>query len=361
MRGPPGPALLLLLLSAGAGPQSPRGFQTGAPRGPHRRRGRTLLAQQPHIGSRGSEASRVCGRPRMLSRMVGGQDAVEGEWPWQVSIQRNGSHFCGGSLVAERWVLTAAHCFSDTSDTSLYRVLLGARQLAEPGPHALYSRVRRVESNPLYRGMASSADVALVELEAPVTFTHYILPVCVPDASVVFEAGMSCWVAGWGSPGEQDPLPNPRVLQKLAVPIIDTSRCNQLYSQDAESGLLPKTIQEDMLCAGFAEGKRDACKGDSGGPLVCLVGPSWLQAGVISWGEGCARRNRPGVYIRVTAHQHWIRRIVPELQFQPARSGGRERGPQARHPLGRSAAPRLEARAVPLVLAALLAARPVHL
>ena len=76
-------------------------------------------------------------------------------------------------------------------------------QLARPGPHAVYARVKRVESNPQYQGMASSADVALVELEAPVTFTNYILPVCVPDPSVVFESGMKCWVTGWGTPSEQ--------------------------------------------------------------------------------------------------------------------------------------------------------------
>ncbi|XP_077762385.1 serine protease 27 [Canis aureus] len=306
------------------------------------------------FGAQGAEVSHVCGRPRMLNRMVGGWDALEGEWPWQVSIQRNGSHFCGGSLLTERWVLTAAHCFSNTSETSLYQVLLGARQLVRPGPHAVYARVKRVESNPLYRGMASSADVALVELEAPVTFTNYILPVCVPDPSGAFEAGMSCWVTGWGSPSEEDRLPSPRVLQKLAVPIIDTPKCNLLYSKDAEAGLQPKAIKDDMLCAGFAEGKKDACKGDSGGPLVCLVGRLWLQAGVISWGEGCARRNRPGVYIRVTSHHDWIHRIIPNLQFQQAELGGQKRGPQVQQHLLDSV-PRLAAHMLLSVLAALLA------
>ncbi|XP_015415588.1 PREDICTED: serine protease 27 [Myotis davidii] len=272
-----------------------------------------------------------------------------------------GSHFCGGSLITDRWVLTAAHCFSNsllfptsTSETSLYRVLLGARQLVKPGPHATYSRVKRVKSNPLYQGMASSADVALVELEAPVTFTNYILPVCMPDPSINFESGMECWATGWGSPSEQDRLPNPRILQKLAVPIIDTPKCNLLYSKDAESGFQPKTIKDDMLCAGFAEGKKDACKGDSGGPLVCLVDQLWLQAGVISWGEGCARRNRPGVYIRVTSHYDWIHRIIPELQFRHARSGGLKRGPRVQQPRVQSFAPCLAAHTVLLVLMALL-------
>ncbi|XP_038610616.1 serine protease 27-like [Tachyglossus aculeatus] len=280
-----------------------------------------LVAGLPEV-----ELIRVCGQPRMLNRMVGGEDAEEQEWPWQVSIQRNGSHFCGGSLITEQWVMTAAHCFSNSSDTSQYQVLLGARQLVNPGPHAVYAKVMKVESNPQYSGMASSADVALVKLDAPVTFNDHIMPVCVPDLGVDFQAGMKCWVTGWGSPSEQDHLPNPRILQKLEVPIIDTQKCNVLYSKDPEKGLLPKTIKDDMLCAGYAEGKKDACKGDSGGPLVCRFGQTWLQAGVISWGEGCARKNRPGVYIRVTAHHDWIHRIIPELQF---RSGsGQKRDPR---------------------------------
>ncbi|CAO2642123.1 Serine protease 27 [Lemmus lemmus] len=162
-----------------------------------------LLPLLLRSGTEGVRALRACGHPRMFNRMVGGEDALEGEWPWQVSIQRNGTHFCGGSLIAPTWVLTAAHCFSNTSDISIYQVLLGALQLQQPGPHALYVHVKRVESNPQYQGMASSADVALVELQVPVTFTNYILPVCLPDPSIVFEPGMKCWVTGWGSPSEQ--------------------------------------------------------------------------------------------------------------------------------------------------------------
>ncbi|KAM5227341.1 serine protease 27 [Ctenodactylus gundi] len=345
--------LLLLLWSGTEGATSSPGYDTPAAfRDLRVRPGGGAVPR--YLGQSRVSSLLTCGRPRMLSRMVGGKDALEGEWPWQVSIQRNGSHFCGGSLVTERWVLTAAHCFSNTSETSLYRVLLGARQLVQPGPHAVYAHVKRVESNPLYQGMASSADVALVELEAPVTLTNYILPVCVPDPLVTFETDMHCWVTGWGSSSEQDRLPKPRILQKLAVPIIATPRCNLLYSRDTESGFQPKTIQEDMLCAGFAEGRRDACKGDSGGPLVCLMGQVWVQAGVISWGEGCARRNRPGVYIRITSHHNWIRRVIPELQFHSGTTSGPQGAPRGQSHGGRGAVPGPATTSVLLALAVLL-------
>lgn len=112
---------------------------------------------------------------------------------------------CGSLWVP--FLMEATHTSSalsiSTSDISIYQVLLGALKLQQPGPHALYVPVKQVKSNPQYQGMASSADVALVELQVPVTFTNYILPVCLPDPSVVFESGMNCWVTGWGSPSEQ--------------------------------------------------------------------------------------------------------------------------------------------------------------
>uniref|UniRef100_A0A8D0DJ78 Peptidase S1 domain-containing protein n=1 Tax=Salvator merianae TaxID=96440 RepID=A0A8D0DJ78_SALMN len=110
-------------------------------------------------------------------------------------------------------------------------------------------------------------------------------------------------------------LPSPQTLQKLQVPIIDSRTCGELYRTNMGDGLTPRIIKEDMICAGFAEGLKDACKGDSGGPMVCLIGHSWVLAGIVSWGEGCAIKNRPGVYSRLTYYQNWIHRYIPDIQF----------------------------------------------
>uniref|UniRef100_A0A8C0JAE1 Peptidase S1 domain-containing protein n=1 Tax=Chelonoidis abingdonii TaxID=106734 RepID=A0A8C0JAE1_CHEAB len=241
--------------------------------------------------------SPVCGRPRAQYRNVGGEDSMEGEWPWQASLLWNNKHQCGGSLISNQWVVTAAHCFQRSTNTSNYMVLLGVNKLANSQPHKLSLGVKRIIRHPKYIGESSSGDIALVELERPIQYTDYILPICLPAASVQFPAGMKCWVTGWGNIQEGEDLPAPQTLQKLQVPIIDQRTCKYLYSMALGGKFPPKSIQDDMMCAGYAEGMKDTCKGDSGGPLVCKASKEWLLAGIVSWGEGCAIKNRPGVYI----------------------------------------------------------------
>uniref|UniRef100_A0A8C3FUB7 Peptidase S1 domain-containing protein n=1 Tax=Chrysemys picta bellii TaxID=8478 RepID=A0A8C3FUB7_CHRPI len=110
-------------------------------------------------------------------------------------------------------------------------------------------------------------------------------------------------------------LPSPQTLQKLQVPIIDSKTCRNLYLTNMHNRPPNRNIQDDMICAGYAEGMRDACNGDSGGPMACIVGDVWVLAGIVSWGEGCAIKNRPGVYSRLTSYQSWIREYIPNLEF----------------------------------------------
>ncbi|XP_066486423.1 serine protease 27-like [Tiliqua scincoides] len=262
-----------------------------------------------------SGATSVCGKQGSMNRIVGGDNSQAGEWPWQVSLMRNGKHHCGGSLIRDQWIVTASHCFQPTDKPANFSVLLGALKLSDPGPHSITVAVRRIVRNPTYEGDLRTGDIALVELEHPVKFTHRIVPICLPDASVIFPPGHKCWVTGWGDVQSGEEHQTSDILQKLEVPIISTNTCNALYHQDSGEPQGTRDIKSDMICAGFAAGRQDACHGDSGGPLVCLMDDSWLQAGVVSWGEGCAQKNRPGVYARLTYYESWIHSIIPELKF----------------------------------------------
>uniref|UniRef100_A0A8C3TBY2 Peptidase S1 domain-containing protein n=1 Tax=Chelydra serpentina TaxID=8475 RepID=A0A8C3TBY2_CHESE len=245
--------------------------------------------------------------PWLSGRIVGGGDAPRGRWPWQVSIQYNRHHFCGGSLIAAQWVVSAAHCFRFTFPQAAYRVNLGEHQLSSPSPSRLSSPVRQIIVHPRYNTGTRSADIALVQLTEPVRFTDEILPVCLPGPSDAFPGNRTCWVTGWGIS-----LPPPKTLQEVQVPLIDTVACNALYNIDPDPKIGRDPVKPDMICAGYAEGQRDSCQVREvsgvtlGGPLACDHNGTWFLMGVVSWGEGCGQPNRPTVYVHTVAYGEWI-------------------------------------------------------
>ncbi|XP_074476683.1 serine protease 27 [Sebastes fasciatus] len=256
-----------------------------------------------------------CGRPSIVeNRIVGGIAATDGAWPWQVDIQTvKDRHICGASIITESWILSAAHCFTNPSDVSPYIIYAGRYQLNGINRHESVHRVSRIVIPYGYNEPQNGKDLALVKLSSPVTWSDYIRPVCLPASGTLFTVSMQCYVTGWGNVRDDVPLAGIGTLQEVQVPIISQSSCQDMYRTDPKEQV---DILYDMICAGYQQGGKDSCQGDSGGPLVCqMVNGTWVQAGVVSFGLGCAHANKPGVYARLTSYTSFITNTVPELQL----------------------------------------------
>uniref|UniRef100_A0A803TW54 Transmembrane serine protease 6 n=1 Tax=Anolis carolinensis TaxID=28377 RepID=A0A803TW54_ANOCA len=257
----------------------------------------------PDCKDRSDEMHCECGEQEVpTNRILGGTHSAEGEWPWQASLQVRGHHVCGGTLIADRWVIAAAHCFQEDSQASptVWTIYLGKQFLNVSSPNEVSFKVSRILQHPYYEEDSHDYDVALLQLDHPVIYSAFIRPICLPAGSHLFEPGLLCWISGWGAVKEGGHTS--KILQKADVQLVQQDICNEAYHYQ---------VTPRMLCAGYQDGNKDSCQGDSGGPLACQeVSGKWFLAGVVSWGIGCGRPNHYGVYTRITSVMGWMKQAM---------------------------------------------------
>ncbi|NXG87408.1 TMPS5 protease, partial [Stercorarius parasiticus] len=248
-----------------------------------------------------------CGLRPGAARVVGGTEVSPGRWPWQVSLYQGSRHHCGGSVLAREWIVTAAHCVHrylwarPRLQASAWLVFAGIITHGSIKQEAGVL-VKKIIYHPLYNDSSLDYDIALMKLQVPLNFSGAIRAVCLPPSHQDLFQGTQCWVSGWGYT-RPDQGQVTETLKEALVPLIGTKRCNSSCMYAGE-------LTARMLCAGYLRGKIDACQGDSGGPLVCQDGFTWRLVGIVSWGQGCAEPNHPGVYTNVAQLLPWIYHVT---------------------------------------------------
>uniref|UniRef100_G3VQ43 Transmembrane protease serine n=1 Tax=Sarcophilus harrisii TaxID=9305 RepID=G3VQ43_SARHA len=239
-----------------------------------------------------------CGKrvtPTIINRIVGGEIAPKSAWPWQASLQHNNVHQCGGTLISNTWLVTAAHCFKNYPSIRGWTVSFGITI----NPPLMKRNIKKIIVHERYLFPAREYDIAVVQISPKVTFSDDIRRICLPDATDYFPPTSTVYITGFGAllhGGESQ-----NELRQASVEIISNEICRQpqVYGKDITFG---------MFCAGFLEGMYDACRGDSGGPLVIKdYKDTWYLLGIVSWGDNCGRVNKPGVYTQITYYRKWIK------------------------------------------------------
>ncbi|XP_043645687.1 trypsin delta [Drosophila teissieri] len=225
--------------------------------------------------------------PQLDGRIVGGSATTISSFPWQISLQRSGSHSCGGSIYSSKVIVTAAHCLQSVS-TSVLQVRAGSSYWSSGGVTVSVSAFKNHEG---YNANTMVNDIAIIKLSSALSFSSTIKAISLASSNPANGAAAS--VSGWGTETSGSSS-IPSQLRYVEVKIVSRSECSSsTYGYGSQ-------IRSTMICA--ASSGKDACQGDSGGPLVS----GGVLVGVVSWGYGCAYSNYPGVYADVAVLRSWV-------------------------------------------------------
>lgn len=256
------------------------------------------------------------------AKILGGQNAKQSAWPWASAILHANvgnlydAQYCGGSLIAEEWVLTAGHCVwlytnqgvpVRVKSPSTIEVAVGAYDLNN------YNGARRavtsVIPHPNFDPGDLDNDIALLKLESPSDQETVTIYTGISNENLASSlVGKNSKVIGWGQDSTSTSYPS--TLQEVDLPVVASSFCNAQENT---------TLATSQLCAGYAENTegKDACNGDSGGPMMVQIDATWTHVGLVSSGLPCARNGAYGVYARTSSHDDFIRQYVPDAKFTP--------------------------------------------
>ncbi|XP_053464619.1 cationic trypsin-3 [Nycticebus coucang] len=221
-------------------------------------------------------------------KIVGGYTCQKNSVPYQVSLN-SGYHFCGGSLISDQWVVSAAHCYK-----SRIQVRLGEHDIEVLEGSEQFINAAKIITHPGYNSATMDNDIMLIKLSSKAKINSRVSTISLPKSCAA--VGTQCLISGWGNTLSSG-VNYPDLLQCLKAPVLSDTACRNAY---------PGKITSNMVCLGFLEGGKDSCQGDSGGPVVC---DGQLQ-GIVSWGYGCALKGRPGVYTKVCNYVQWIQQTI---------------------------------------------------
>lgn len=241
------------------------------------------------------------------SRIFYGETARPGEFPWQVALQYNGSHFCGGTILNRKFILTAAHCVQ-MKDKSYYSVVAGIHNSSDTGSNVQTVRAMAIKPHPNYSRCNNFGDIAVVKLQSPLVLSEKVAPACFPDKPASSYIGKDAIISGWGLMNFEERKPA-EILQFTHFEVMPHEFCEDV----AEEKCMGHFLTPDTYCVADARGNYSACYGDSGGPLVVNEDGRWVNIGVTSFGFDSCNNGAPNGYKSVPHHADWIRQQVEEM------------------------------------------------